>query len=156
MNGLWRARGSGGRREPPPTAGSRGAVTAEFAVALPSVVLLLAVLLAGSAAGVTQLRFEEAARGGARALARGSAAGEVGEIVRRLAGETAGAEVTLDGEWHRVAVSGRVPGAVGSLIPWALSASAWARSETPGAAQQLGQDEPALDDTSRSPRQGGK
>ena len=36
-------------------ADSRGAVTAEFAVALPAVLLLLALLLAGSAAGVTQL-----------------------------------------------------------------------------------------------------
>jgi hypothetical protein len=109
-------------------------------VALPSVVLLLALLLAGSAAGVTQLRVEEAARGGARALARGAAAGEVGEIVRRLAGDTAGSDVTLDGEWHRVTVTGRVPGAFGSLIPWALSASAWVRSEAPGAAQQSGPD----------------
>jgi len=65
MNGLWRPRGSGGRRASPPTAECRGAVTAEFAVALPSVVLLLSLLLAGSAAGVTQLRVEEAARGGA-------------------------------------------------------------------------------------------
>jgi hypothetical protein len=150
MNGLWRGRG-----EPPPTAACRGAVTAEFAVALPSVVLVLSLLLAGSAAGVTQLRFEEAARGGARALARGAAAGEVGGIVRRLAGETAGAEVTDDGEWHRVTVSGRVPGAVGALIPWALSANAWARAEAPGAAPRPGLDELRLKGVSRSPWQGG-
>jgi hypothetical protein len=112
-------------------------------VALPSVVLLLALLLAGSGAGVTQLRVEEAARGGARALARGAAAGEVGGIVRRLAGETAGAEVTLDGDWLKVTVSGHVPGAVGALVPWTLSASAWARSEDPAAAQR-----PRLDDPS--------
>lgn len=149
MKALWRGWRSGSRREPPPTAETRGAVTAEFAVALPSVVLLLALLLAGSAAGVTQLRVEEAARGGARALARGAGAGEVGEIVRRLAGDTAGAEVTVDGEWHRVTVSGRVPGAVGSLIPWVLSASVLARAEAPGAAQQ-----PRLDGAFRSPGQG--
>lgn len=149
MKAVWRGWRSGSRREPPPTAECRGAVTAEFAVALPSVVLLLALLLAGSAAGVTQLRVEEAARGGARALARGAGAGEVGEIVRRLAGDTAGAEVTLDGEWHRVTVSGRVPGAVGSLIPWVLSASVLARAEAPGAAER-----PRLEGVSRSPGQG--
>lgn len=149
MNGLWRPRGSGGRRASPPTAECRGAVTAEFAVALPSVVLLLSLLLAGSAAGVTQLRVEEAARGGARAVARGAAAGEVGEIVRRLAGDTADSEVTHDGEWHRVTVSGRVPGAVGSLIPWVLSASVWARAEAPGAAQQ-----PRSDSAARLPGPG--
>jgi TadE-like protein len=149
MTGAWRGQGSGNRRGSPPTAECRGAVTAEFAVALPSVVLLLALLLAGSAAGMTQLRVEEAARGGARALARGAAAGEVGGIVCRLAGDTAGSEVTLDGEWLRVTVSGRVPGAVGSLIPWTLSASAWARSEASIAVQQ-----PQLDGASRSRRHG--
>ncbi|WP_306919575.1 MULTISPECIES: TadE family type IV pilus minor pilin [unclassified Arthrobacter] len=108
----------------------RGAVTAEFAVALPAVILLLAMVLAGSAAGVTQLRFEEAARAGARALARGDTAADVGGIVRRLAGESAGSAVTSDGEWSSVAVSGRVQGAVGSLIPWTLSARAWVRRES--------------------------
>ena len=126
----------GSRNVRPPAPACRGAVTAEFAVALPSVILLLALLLAGSAAGVTQLRIEEAARAGARALARGAAAGEVEGIVQRLAGETAGSELTLDGEWLGVTVSGRVPGAVGALIPWTLTASSWARSETAGAARQ--------------------
>ncbi|QCB96474.1 pilus assembly protein TadE [Arthrobacter sp. PAMC25564] len=108
----------------------RGAVTAEFAVALPAVLLLLALLLAGSAAGVTQLRLEEAARAGARALARGDDAAAVDGIVRRLAGGSATSAVESDGEWLAVRVSGRVAGAVGSLIPWTLSARAWARGES--------------------------
>lgn len=108
----------------------RGAVTAEFAVALPAVLLLLALLLAGSAAGATQLRLEEAARAGARALARGDDAAAVDVIVRRLAGNAAASAVASDGEWISVTVSGRVPGAVGSLLPWTLSARAWARGET--------------------------
>jgi TadE-like protein len=108
----------------------RGAVTAEFAVALPAVVLLLALLLAGAAAGVTQLRLEEAARAGARALARGEDAAAVDGIVRRLAGESAGSVVASDGEWLSVLVSARVPGAVGSLLPWTLSARAWVRGES--------------------------
>ncbi|MCU1547076.1 MAG: pilus assembly protein TadE [Arthrobacter sp.] len=105
-------------------------MTAEFAVALPAVVLLLALLLAGSAAGVTQLRLEEAARAGARALARGEDAAAVNAIARRLAGESAGTAVASDGDWLSVTVSGRVPGAVGSLMPWTLSARAWARVES--------------------------
>ncbi len=116
---------------PPTVAGKtcRGAVTAEFAVALPAVLLLLALLLAGSAAGVTQLRLEEAARAGARALARGEDAAAVGAIVRRLAGDSAASAVAFDGDWLSVTVSGRVPGTVGSLLPWTLSARAWARGE---------------------------
>ena len=109
-----------------------GAVTAEFAVALPAVLLLLALLLAGSAAGVTQLRLEEAARAGARALARGEDAAAVDVIVRRLAGASAASAVASDGGWLVVTVSGKVPGAVGSLLPWTLTARAWTRGETSG------------------------
>ena len=108
-----------------------GAVTAEFAVALPAVLLLLALLLAGSAAGITQLRLEEAARAGARALARGDGHAAVDGIVRRLAGDGASAVVSEDGEWIKVTVSARVASPLGSLIPWRLSATASARGEAP-------------------------
>ncbi|WP_078107647.1 TadE family type IV pilus minor pilin [Arthrobacter sp. SRS-W-1-2016] len=111
--------------------GDYGAVTAEFAVALPAVLLLLALLLAGSAAGITQLRLEEAARAGARALARGDSHAAVDGIVRRLAGDSASAAVTEDGKWITVTVSARVVGPFGSLIPWSLSATASARGEAP-------------------------
>ena len=105
-------------------------MTAEFAVALPAVVLLLGLLLAGSAAGLTQLRLEEAARAGARALARGEDSAAVSGIVRRLAGDSALAAVASDGVWLSVTVSGNVGGAMGPLVPWTLSAKAWARSES--------------------------
>lgn len=109
----------------------RGAVTAEFAVALPAVLLLLALLLAGSAAGITQLRLEEAARAGARALARGDGHAAVDGIVRRLAGDAASVLVAEDAEWINVTVSAQVVGPLGSLIPWRLSATASARGEAP-------------------------
>jgi Flp pilus assembly protein TadG len=116
---------------PIPGAGTcRGAVTAEFAVALPAVLLLLAMLLAGSAAGLTQLRLEEAARAGARALARGEDTGAVEGIVRQVAGNSASAAINADGEWLSVTVSGRIGGSVASLVPWTLSAKAMARGES--------------------------
>lgn len=111
----------------------RGAVTAEFAVALPAVILLFAFLLAAGAAGITQLRLEEAARAGARSLARGENSGELQGIVRRLAGEGATAGVASDGNWVTVTASAAVGGSLGSLIPWTLTASASARGETTGA-----------------------
>ena len=107
----------------------RGAVTAEFAVALPAVVLLLAFLLAGGAAGITQLRLEEAARAGARASARGETSGSVEGVVKRLAGDGVNATLTDDGEWLTVTASSPVGGALGPLIPWTLKASASARAE---------------------------
>ena len=102
MNGLWRPGGAaaGERRRQRRSAAGPSRLRLRRRAALGRSAALL--LLAGSAAGVTQLRVEEAARGGARAVARGAAAGEVGEIVRRLAGDTADSEVTHDGEWHRV------------------------------------------------------
>lgn len=110
----------------------QGAVTAEFAVSLPAVVLLLAFLMAAGAAGLTQLRLEEAARAGARALARGEADGEVQEVVRRIGGDQARIQLGSDGEWLTVTASAKAGGAVGPLIPWDLSASAKARQEVPG------------------------
>ena len=107
-----------------------GAVTAEFAVALPAVLMLLAMLLAGSAAGITQLRLEEAARAGARALARGDEPPAVEGMVRKLAGATASSAVVADGEWLSVTVSDRVAGPFGTVVPWTLTARAEARGET--------------------------
>ncbi len=109
---------------------AHGAVTAEFAVALPAVLLLLALLLAGASAGVTQLRLEEAARGGARALARGEDPSAVQGIVRTLAGTSATASVAADGEWLSVTVTDRVGGPLGATVPWTLTAEATTRSET--------------------------
>lgn len=111
-------------------------------MALPAVMLLLALLLAASAAGVAQLRLEEAARGGARALARGADVVEVAGIVHRLAGDFAESAVASDGEWLSVTVSGRVPGAIGVLVPWALTAHAWARGEAPESADATRMAEP--------------
>lgn len=102
-------------------------------MALPAVLLLVALLFAGSAAGITQLRLEEAARACARALARGDGRSAVDGIVRRLAGDAAVAVVSEDGEWIEVAVSAPVAGPLGSLIPWRLSATASARGEAPRA-----------------------
>nr|WP_246223346.1 TadE family type IV pilus minor pilin [Pseudarthrobacter psychrotolerans] len=112
---------------------AQGAVTAEFAVALPAVLLLLALLLAGASAGVTQLRLEEAARAGARALARGEDPAAVQGIVRTLAGTSATASVGADGEWLSVTVADGVGGPLGATVPWMLTAKATTRSETPAA-----------------------
>ncbi|MBT8162160.1 pilus assembly protein [Arthrobacter sp. GN70] len=115
-----------------------GAVTAEFAVTLPAVLLLLALLLAGSSAGITQLRLEEAAKAGARALARGDGNAAVEGIVRKLAGDAASTIVAEDGGWIVVTVSAKVAGPLGSLIPWKLSAVASAKVEMPqGAAGSM-------------------
>lgn len=106
-----------------------GAVTAEVAVALPSLILLLALLLGAATAGLTQLRLEEAARAGAREVVRGEPADQVQATVRRLAGSQSQLEVAEQGVWTTVTVGSRVslPGV--DFLGWDLSASATARAE---------------------------
>ena len=106
----------------------RGAVTAELAVAMPALVLLLAGLLTGAAAGITQLRLEEAAGAAARQVMRGEG-GEAGETVARLAGQRAAFEVTTEGEWVSVRVESTVNAPLLEHLPLVLSARAVALPE---------------------------
>jgi Flp pilus assembly protein TadG len=56
-------------------AGDRGSVTAEFAIALPAVVLVLAACLGGLQVAGHQLRLQDAAAVAARSIARGGSIG---------------------------------------------------------------------------------
>ena len=107
----------------------RGAVTAEVAIALPSLVLLLALLLGAATAGLTQLRLEEAARAGAREVVRGESTGQVQTTVRRLAGGNVQLDLVSDGSWSTVTVTSRLAVPLLDQLGWELSASATARSE---------------------------
>ncbi|GAA1124633.1 TadE family type IV pilus minor pilin [Arthrobacter flavus] len=107
----------------------RGAVTAEIAIALPSLVLLLALLLGTVTAGLTQLRLEEAARAGAREVVRGEPMVQVQTTVRRLAGGNVQLDLVDDGGWSTVTVTSRLAVPLLDQLGWELSASASARSE---------------------------
>ena len=98
-------------------------VTAELAVAIPSVVLVLALCLVAVKAAVDQIRCVDAARVASRAAARGDDPARV----RALALDSAptGAHVQVDGcrrgsARHRVGAHRRM----GALPGWELSASA--------------------------------
>lgn len=107
----------------------RGSVTAEFAVVLPAVTALLAVLLFGAGAGILQLRLEEGARAGARAVARGENTTQSVDIATRLAGGSTTVVVDLAGAYATVTVSGRLEGPLVGMLAWQQSASAVARIE---------------------------
>jgi Flp pilus assembly protein TadG len=102
----------------------RGAVTAETAVALPALVLLLAALLGAVSVGITQLRLEEAARAGAREVVRGQPGSAVEATVQRLAGP--GAEISVAGGegWTSITVSSEVRGPFVDLFDVRLAATA--------------------------------
>lgn len=90
-------------------------VTAEFAVAIPALLIVLVLALSAVTAAMDQLRCIDAARATARALARGDSTGEALELGRPLA--PAAAEFTFGGSAATVEVSvrGRAPAALGWL-----------------------------------------
>ncbi|WP_344107433.1 TadE family type IV pilus minor pilin [Nocardiopsis rhodophaea] len=83
-------------------------MTAETAVALPSLVLVLGVGLAAVQAVTVQLACVDAARIGARALARGESEDAVAAVIASVAPDGADAELSQDGGFARVAVSAPV------------------------------------------------
>lgn len=69
-------------------------VTAETAVVLPALILVLALSLGALRYGIDQVRCLDAARAGARAAARGDSPGAVADVVRR--GAPPASEVTVE------------------------------------------------------------
>ncbi|WP_193393503.1 TadE family type IV pilus minor pilin [Arthrobacter alpinus] len=108
----------------------RGSVTAELAVVLPAVTVLLALLLLAVSTGMLQLRLEEGARAGARALARGDSPSQVAEVVARVSGDGVSVALGNDGGYATVTVQGRAGGALSALVPWTQSAQAMAKVES--------------------------
>ena len=94
--------------------GDRGSVTAEFALALPAVVLVLACCLTGIQMAGQQLRLQDAAAGSARALARGDDLGAV------AGGATV--STTTTGDLVCARLSERAEGMPGTLFRIRLSA----------------------------------
>ncbi|WP_405143521.1 TadE family type IV pilus minor pilin [Sphaerisporangium sp. NBC_01403] len=117
----------------------RGSATAEMAVALPSLVLVLGAALWAIAAVTAQLECVDAARAGARAAARG----EPLEAVRHAAGEAAPAgatvSVTRDAELSRVTISASVrPSWLIAMPAVPVGASASSATELGAGVPELG------------------
>jgi Flp pilus assembly protein TadG len=86
----------------------RGMVTAEFAAALPALAVMLALALAAVGAVTAQLRCVDAARTGARAVARGEALAAAEAATRAAAPSGARVHVTRQGSHIRVEVESQV------------------------------------------------
>ena len=110
-----------------------GGATAELAVALPTLVLVLTLALAAIDLGVAQVRCVDAARLGARLLARGEPAAAALREVRAEALEGARVTTAVTGGRVVVVVAGQLPGALGALgLTDGPSATAVAMLEAPG------------------------
>jgi TadE-like protein len=117
---------------------SRGSVTAEFALLLPSLVLLIGLLVGAAAAGVAQVRCIDAARSAARLAARHESTGAVLEAARSAGPSGAVVRVSGGGPASggaglvRVVVSARVSLPLPGRPGLSVSASSTARLEETG------------------------
>lgn len=147
LGALWRTRSVGKvGAEPAPSTPQKslaeeGVITAEFAVALPAVTVVLALCLGAASTGVAQLKVEESARTAARAAARGDSEAQIRSAVSRIdPAQSVQISVSPDAvvadagrarEVH-VRVSRPAPGVIGSATGWVLRADAHARVEGGG------------------------
>lgn len=100
-----------------------GATTAEFAIMLPALVFILALVLGACAVGICQLKLQESARLGARAAARGEAQDEITRIVHSIDESFAVAYENSDGT-ATITVSTKTPGIIGRISSWEQKAQA--------------------------------
>ena len=110
-----------------------GYVTAETAMVLPVLALLLAVALWSIAVAAAELRCIDAARDGARALARGESDAVATEVARTAAPAGAQVDVRRDGDRIVVVVSVRVgvgSGPLAAIPAPTVSATATTVAET--------------------------
>jgi hypothetical protein len=109
--GLWHPRFRPMRR------GDRGSVTAEAAVGLPALVAVLGAALWAVALVGAHLACVDAARAGARALARGEAVAEVRAAAALSAPPGAEIVISMTGEMARVTISAQVRPTWGRMLP---------------------------------------
>lgn len=104
--------------------GDAGAVTAELAVLLPSIVALLLVLLMVGNVGMTKVQVSGGARAAARSAALGEDAAQSSATARRVAGDRTSVTVEPDGSWVTVRVT-RPVGVSWLSFDVTASATAW-------------------------------
>lgn len=101
-----------------------GSVTAEYAVLIPTAVLLLAGAVNAIAFGAHQVRLEEAAAASARQLARGEDHSTVTSTVHHMSSEDTTITMDATGEWATVELTRTAPGPIGWLNLMDLQAQA--------------------------------
>jgi len=95
-----------------------GSVVAEFAVALPAVVLVLALAAGALGSGIRQIRLQDAAADAARLVARGETSGRAQGM---LADAVSGADAEISARGDLVCVDASAPAGLGILTVHAVS-----------------------------------
>lgn len=83
----------------------RGSVTAEFALAIPAVILVLLLVISLAMQSAARVSLEDAARAAARELARGETAAVAEQTARDTAGAQVEVSIAADGQYSRVVLT---------------------------------------------------
>ncbi|MFF9427659.1 TadE family type IV pilus minor pilin [Streptomyces sp. NPDC014746] len=110
----------------------RGFVTVEAAMVLPLLAVFTVTLLWGLAAAAAQIRCVDAARAGARAVARSEPVASAEAAARATAPEGARVSVEREGELWRVTVEAAAPGPGGMGVTLRAGAAALAEDAVGG------------------------
>lgn len=108
---------------------TEGSVTAEFAVILPVVVLVIAMLVNVIAVGMHQSNLHQAAGAAARQLARGEASEAIHTTVASMTSNATRVKTYGSDDWATVELTSPVPGPLGLLPSVELTAKAKAPNQ---------------------------
>jgi len=109
--------------------GAQGSVTAEVALALPGLLIVVFALILGVVLAGQQVRCRDAASAVARAIARGESAATVERLAESAMPSGANYQVdSIEGR-VRVRVEWRLPSSVGPVARWAPAAQATSVAE---------------------------
>ncbi|GAB3557802.1 TadE family type IV pilus minor pilin [Spelaeicoccus albus] len=106
-----------------------GTATAELAVLMPSIIWLLAIVLAAGAAGLGELKAIDGAQAAARQLARGESPHRAEQVAHTVAGDRAAVTIHRRGNWVTVGVKAGGPDIVRTVLSVIPAATATARVE---------------------------
>jgi len=114
---------------PPPTKSTAGSVTAEFAVILPTIVLVIAMLINVIVVGMHQSKLHQAAGVAARQLARGEAPGTINTSVTNMTSAATQVSTSVSDQWAVVDLTSPIPGPLGLIPSIELTAQAKAPNQ---------------------------
>lgn len=112
-----------------PQTSTTGSVTAEFAVILPAMVLVIAMLVNVIAVGIHQSRLHQAAAVAARQLARGETPGGISSAVTTMTSTSTSVSTAVSDHWATVELTSPVPGPLGLIPTLELTAQAKAPNQ---------------------------
>lgn len=108
---------------------TQGSVTAEFAVILPVVVVVIAMVINVIVMGMHQSKLHQAASSAARQLARGESSHSIQTTVATMTSTNTHIATSVSEQWATIELTSSVPGPLGLIPTLELTAEAKAPNQ---------------------------